>query len=506
MSPGARYERPSGGPKAWETPKPLPSGLAPVRAFHSDMLPAALGPWVADIAERMQCPPDFVGVSAMVGLATALGRKIAIRPKARSDWTEVPNLWGCIVGRPGGMKSPAMSEAMKPLHHLETEARKANADAVRVWKRQAAEVNIRREEADKAFRKAMKNGVEHGMDPFGPDEIAEPIAKRYISNDTTYEALGAILAANPNGILAFRDELVSLLRTLDREEQAAARGFYLSAWNGTGSYTFDRIVRGLTHIDAACLSMLGSTQPGRLADYVGRAVQGGAGDDGLIQRFGLLVWPDDNGVWRDVDQWPASEPKERAWQTFARLDALDPASVGAEQGEFDKIPFLRFDDQAQGTFREWHTDLEGRLRDAEMHGSLKSHLSKYKKLVPSLALINHLADGGLGPVTHEALVRALGFAQYLETHARRAYGSGRQCEVDTATAIIARLKKNQLPIVFTAREILQRDWSNLSDKAQVLAGLELLEDVDWVRSKLVSTGGRPKTEFMANPHGLYKAA
>jgi hypothetical protein len=69
------------------------------------------------------------------------------------------------------------------------------------------------------------------------------------------------------GVLGFRDELISLLNTLDREEFAAARGFFLSAWNGTGGYTFDGIVRGTTHIDAACLSLLGSTQPARISEY-----------------------------------------------------------------------------------------------------------------------------------------------------------------------------------------------------------------------------------------------
>jgi Transposase IS116/IS110/IS902 family len=45
-----------------------------------------------------------------------------------------------------------------------------------------------------------------------------------------YEAIGELLIANPIGILVERDELISLLQHLDREDQAVARGFYLSAW------------------------------------------------------------------------------------------------------------------------------------------------------------------------------------------------------------------------------------------------------------------------------------
>src|ERR1700681_1474629 len=110
------------------------------------------------------------------------------------------------------------------------------------------------------------------------DEPEEPKARRYVVNDATYEALGVILADNPNGTLAFRDELVSLLKTLDREEYVAARGVFLTAWNGTSGYTFDRIIRGTTYIEAACLSLLGSTQPGRLAEYMRAALTGGARD------------------------------------------------------------------------------------------------------------------------------------------------------------------------------------------------------------------------------------
>ena len=44
-------------------------------------------------------------------------------------------------------------------------------------------------------------------------------------NDTTVEKLGVILAENPNGVLLFLDELISLLRTMDREGHEGDRGF-----------------------------------------------------------------------------------------------------------------------------------------------------------------------------------------------------------------------------------------------------------------------------------------
>ena len=57
--------------KEWPQPKDLPSELAKVEAFDSSFLPERLAPWVNDISDRLQCPPDYVGVAAITGLGAA---------------------------------------------------------------------------------------------------------------------------------------------------------------------------------------------------------------------------------------------------------------------------------------------------------------------------------------------------------------------------------------------------------------------------------------------------
>jgi putative DNA primase/helicase len=488
-------------PPARREPKPLPSGLLPVPQFDLAYLPDAIAPWVADIADRMQCPLEYVAVPAIVALGAALGRKVAIRPQRRTDWLETPNLWGCVVGRPGAMKSPAATEALKPLVRLETNARAEYEASLKAFAKEDALAKIRKDEAGKAARAAIKSGGD-ALAAFDIEEPEEPKAKRFLVNDTSYEALGEILADNPNGVLAFRDELVSLLKTLDREEYAATRGFFLTAWNGTSGYTFDRIVRGRKHIEAACLSLLGGTQPGRIAEYMRRAVSGGAGDDGLIQRFGLLVWPDQSPEWKEVDRFPDSDARHAAWKAFEAFEGSSPESFCATRDEYDALPYLRFDDAAQDVFAEWRADLEHRLRSGDLSPALESHLSKYRKLVPGLALINHLADGGVGSVCEAATLRALALTEYLETHARRAYAAGSEAEAATAKAILARVRKGELADGFTLRDVHQKGWANLTDRDQVKAGLDLLVDLDWLAAKIEQTGGRPRTVYMINPGAL----
>src|SRR5687767_295551 len=106
----------------WQEPRALPDGLLAVASFDLDLMPAAFRPWVADISERVQCAPDFVAVTAMAALGTVLGRKVGIRPQARTDWTEVANQWALVIGRPGVLKSPAIEQALAPLRRLEANA------------------------------------------------------------------------------------------------------------------------------------------------------------------------------------------------------------------------------------------------------------------------------------------------------------------------------------------------------------------------------------------------
>ena len=490
----------------WPEPISLPDGLPPVDAFSSEFLPASVSPWVDDIAERLQCPPDYVAVAAITALGSVIGRRIGVRPQLRTDWTEVPNLWGLFIGRPGMLKSPAMGEALRPIHRLEAEAAKDNEIAQQAYAAGIDEHKLRKAVREFVARKNLKTNPDAKLD-LDLDKPQEPVPVRYRTNDTSYESLGELLINNPLGILVERDELVSLLSHLDRDDQAVARGFYLSGWSGTQPYTFDRIVRGHLHVEAVCISVLGNTQPIRISDYVRRANAGGAGGDGLIQRFGLMVWPDASPEWKNVDEYPDNKNRDRVWNVFNRLAKLDEMSafaLGAQKGPFDRLPFLRLDTAAHDDFLEWRHDLECRLRSGEISPAIEGHLAKYRKLVPALALINHLADQQQGAISQELMLRALAFAKYLETHVRRVYGASFQGECGTARAILRKIHQRELADGFSARDIQRHDWSGLTDRDAIQRGLDLLVDLYWIAPRALpagAKGGRPTITYAVNPRG-----
>ena len=109
--------------------KPLRNGLAQVVSFDIALLPETIVPWVADIAERMQYPPDFVPIPAMVALGAvrALCKHTspttrpaaAAGPMAASE--RLPN------GRPPEQPDPRRlaANSQRPVEELEAEPRAA---------------------------------------------------------------------------------------------------------------------------------------------------------------------------------------------------------------------------------------------------------------------------------------------------------------------------------------------------------------------------------------------
>lgn len=478
-------------------PEPLPA-LPDVLPFDYAYLPDALRGYVQDISERMQCPPDFAAVGAMVMMATIIGRKVGIRPMKHNDWTVICNLWGAVVGNSGVMKSPTLGAALSPISKLAADAfevfNKAKAEHDAEAELAKLQQSVKKTKARASLKKNQSADVKDLLQSGEADDA--PILKRYKTNNASYEALGELLMENPNGLMVEADEIIGLLKQLDAGGQEVARSFYLTAADGDKPYTFDRIMRGKgLHIDALCLSIIGGIQPGVLAEYVRQATGGGAGADGLLQRFGLMVYPDISPDWKEVDRYPDSVVRQAVNLLAERLDNLNPAEIGAESDLYGGVPFLRFDDAAQVLFSEWRTTLEHRLRSGEEHPAIVSHLSKYRKLIPSLALINHLCDARQGAVSEKSLMRAIAFSEYLESHAQRIYSYATRPDIDAAKTLLKRLGSGKLSSPFKAREIYQKGWAGLENPSKAQGAIDLLLEYHHLSEEELITGGRPTTHY-----------
>jgi hypothetical protein len=270
-------------------------------------LAEAFRDYCADCAERKVCPIDYLGVAVMATLGSIIGAACVIRPKNHDDWIEAPNLWGAIVGDPAlNKKSPAIRSAMalvSPLIDAEKqrfeEAMLKHAVAQKTYdmKVKAAEAELKAKAKAKAQAKGEIGDEEieaaaEVLRQLKEKEPKPPVERRFTTNDPTVEKIGEIIRDNaPWGLLYVRDELTGMLAQWEREDHKGERAFYLEAHSGIEPFNTDRIGRGHIHIPVVNVSLFGGIQPDMLAALL-EQVPGGIGNDGTVQRFQLLVFPD----------------------------------------------------------------------------------------------------------------------------------------------------------------------------------------------------------------------
>jgi hypothetical protein len=492
--------------KEWPKPEPIQTELPPVETFSLDLLPASFRPLVLDVTERMQVPMDYPAVVIVLCMAGVVNRRAIIQPKAHdTEWLVVPNLWGGLIAPPGFMKSPVIQEATRPLNQIQAEWRREYEAALKNFACANEEFELRRAAWKEQYKANAKSGR---ATPARPEDAPEvPKLQRLVVNDATFEALHQTMSENPAGILVIRDELTGWLSQLDRSGREGERAFCLQAWNGDTGHTIDRIGRGTIHVEACCMSMLGGIQPGRLRSYLVDALQDGPSNDGLIQRFQLLVWPDTAPDWIYVDRAPDVASHEQSSRVFRKL-----AELNAEN-----LVRFHFAPEAQELFIEWLGELEAKIRGDELHPALISHLSKYRKLMPALALLFELVDRascvgfeGLVLVNSKNLVspehtkQAAAFCQYLESHARRVYSCIVTPQLRAARELAEKIRKRKVGAdgFFTCRDVYLKGWSSLDTPEALKLAAAVLQDAGWLRELSGESGpfgGRPSNRYEVNP-------
>lgn len=506
----------------WPDPDPIQNELLPVEPLNVLSIPEPFRDWVSDISDRMQCPPDFVAVAAILTTAAIVGAGCGVKPKQKDEWLVVPNLWGGIVGRPGMLKTPAVFEVMKILNQFEADAKKMFDGGMAEYQADLEIHKASKEALKTAMLTSQKKMLKNNFSNMAHDPISlrkqfihlqepkKPIWRRFKTNDTTIEKLSELLAENPRGLLLYRDELIGLLASWDKEGREVDRAFFLEAWNGYGSQTTDRIGRGTVHTENLCLSVFGNTQPGKLIQYLDQAIRG-FDNDGLIQRFQLLIYPDELKNWKLIDREPDNSAKQRAINVLKKLSEMDFTQYGGSKEANDRFPYFRFDNGSQEIFYDWLIDLECSKLKKDDQPIIHEHLAKYRSLMPSLALMFHLIDMADGKnvqqITTSATLNAVVWCDYLERHARRIYGMAISITAQAAVKLSKKIKEGELEKVFSLRDIYRKHWSLLNDKDIIKKACNELIEANWLRqTSTIREHGRPKCPmYEINPKILSHA-
>jgi len=430
----------------------------------------------------MQIYPTFPSVALISFVSSIIARRVAIHPKRfDKEWRVIPNVWGAIVGQPGTQKTPSLAPIFEPIRKRENKLRTEYQAKLKEYQTKV---------------KGLKKSDEK---PDGPNR------RTLFTNDATVEALHELHVNNPQGVLVYRDELSGFVENMSKQGREGERQFFLEGWSGDGTYSLSRVGRGDVYVDQLCLTVFGGIQPRVLSKYTQNAASGKF-DDGFIQRFQLLVKSVPKEDYQLMDVESNYEAKNQFDDVIERLLNLP------DHGE----PICtQFNDDAQPVFNAWLETLERRLRGGKLPVILASHLSKYRSLLASLALIfevinnsafcfeNIIRNELLPLISLDSLNLAISWCAFLEKHAVALLLDSPPTANDAALLadkILQKFKTGQGKFTdgMTLRD-LQRSFRARTDTKNLDAAIQLLDEFCWIKVINEKTGGRPKVFVRVNP-------
>jgi hypothetical protein len=452
---------PPPGPPPWADPVPLPEvpGVAP---FPTALLPGPVADLVTDGAQALCCPPDYLGVPALVVAGAAAGASRCVLIK--QNWRERPALYAAVVGPPGSVKSPALKLAAAPLYAEQ-------ARLHRLYRQQ---------------REAFEE------DPEGerPRELV-----RYVS-DVTVEKLAEVLQENPRGVAMVRDELTAWAASMNQYKArgvGADRQFFLSAWAGEPVSVRRKGDRaGPVFVPHPFLSIVGGLPPGLLPRLRGERDV----DDGFMDRL-LFAYPDPPRA--AAENWECvTDDVCEAWAGVLRK------LWGLQQQEGEHGPYPRdvpLSDCGRAAWECFTGALAGEVNAEDFPDVLRGPWSKMRGYCARLALVVHLVRWAAGEaeeaaVDGESVERAAELVAYFQSHARRVYATmGADRTLEDARRALRWL--GQFPDSLNClngpggeRRVRKADLHSA-----VFGGRRTVEDVDRVTELLVRHGYlRPAAE------------
>ena len=486
------YERGGRADVSWLAPdmSVLGGGRTAPPVMPPDVF-GSLWPLVQDLAAGAGAPVDYVAVGVLAVAASLVGAKRRIHPFTEATWSEPCVLWVAPVGDPSSNKSPAIDAATAPLRGMEQELAEQHKTRLIGWQTVAERAKAERTEWQAQVKAATKDGTAMPSMPDAAVEPDEPQRPRLLVQDGTPEAIGEILAGNPNGVLHLRDELAGWLTSFERYSPGG-REFWLEAYGGRPHVIDRKSMKAPLFIPFNGVTVLGGIQPEKLSECLLKTA-----DDGLVPRF-LWAWPDPIRYQRPS----AIADVAQLERVYRRLLGLQPTRDA--DGRPSPVP-IALSDAAATVFEAWIRDNDDAIREAS--GLYKGFLGKLRGMVLRLALTAELlaraAGQGIEPnsVRVETLVAVLAFVDdYAKPSAIRVFGNAALPASERDAGALAKYIRKAGIQRLNARDL----WRNgavpaLKVAADVDAALEVLCEANWVRAAPTRDGdtlGRASKDFL----------
>jgi Protein of unknown function (DUF3987) len=468
-------------PGRFEWPDPIDLfGVSQPPSLSVDLLPEAIQSYVLDQSERMGTDPGVIGLCAIVSAAACIHDGIQLQPLRHDyEWTESARLWAVVVGDPSTRKSPAMSKAVRHAKRIDMRMAEQNASELADYLHQ-----------HESWKEAKKS---KSSDPIA--EPKKPQIQRLVVDDTTIEALSEVLKDNPRGVLAIKDELTGWFASMDAYKGGSKgasmdRSKWLEAYNG-GRQIIDRVQRGNIIVPNWSTCIVGGIQPDMM-----RKVASSMGNDGLLQRFMVLVARPAGAT---IDRVPDRAAIDRFNDLFDHLVSITPSNSRVHLTEDAHAVRERIEARAN------------RMVASFDHPHIQAWLGKWTGLFARLLLTYHVIEcASLGKYPTERQVtgetaskverlmcdvllhHALHFyVEVIDAHERQE--NVRQLARTILSKGFTRFTKRDLTLHWKASRKIEA-W-------EMRATLDALSNMSWIEADTTSTDpsdGKPRAWF-TNP-------
>ena len=505
----------------WESGFFPPKPLGDVQAYDEHMMPCEdAQKFVSQGALQLGCPPDYIAVSVLMVIGAVAGRRMVVRAGKYSDRTTYMNNFGLIIGPPTAVKSPAMEYSMRPLRRISAALIEKHDSVLANFASQMSVWEVQEKIATKEIATALNandllkaTNIRITLDQQKPKIPHETILE---VNALTMQRLTQAASTNPKGFLLWRDELSGFFIELENDMNGGMREILLTAYDGNSPHRYETKGAG-REISYPLISIFGSAQFAKISKHILASKNGTERDDGFIQRFSLMIYPDpiSNTAHVDVSTPPGNDVwLEHLLERIVNLpDVVDP-QTGFPKPLLPSI-VMPFEEKAYLYYQNNIQKLREETWAKDYPPYLQNHFKKYEKTVIGLAGILSLIEKPTAYEVSEKGIRlAFRWIRYLKTHALRIFNATADKALE-AFSLLTFFGKNPDHLGwtkdgFTAQALMKKDFFKpMLTVFQSLISLEkalaILVEWDWIREIVSKTtmqksgGIRVNHKFFLHP-------
>jgi len=314
--------------------------------FPLEVLPEVVRDYIDSNAECLNLVPDFMGTAFISAAASILGNSYVL--KIKEGWYERPLFWNVIVGSSGMRKTPSIDKIIFPLHKIDMHFYDKYQSDLRANEERQTNFNSR----------------------------------QLIVTDTTIEALINTLESNSNGILLYKDELISWINDLTRYSKGSAEPQWLSIYSNQPIKLNRKTNKEIVRIENPFVNVLGGIQPGILKTLFSDDREA----NGFTSRL-LFTFP--SKIDRTISTKEVPQQLNESYRNYVNRFAGLNGLIKIENPEQHVVDF---DQYARDEFFAWSNSyINKQLNNNNINEREEAVLSKLEAVCARLALVLHIS-------------------------------------------------------------------------------------------------------------------